>query len=58
MFDDGRHRTAVMRDLGAKTIGLAVDPHTVEEFMRETGAKEARSPTSKVPTPICECRPG
>lgn len=58
MFDDGRHRTAVMRDLGAKKIGLAVTPDTANEFMQETGAKEARSPQSSMPTPICECRPG
>lgn len=58
MFDDGRHRTAVMRDLGAKRIGLAVTPDTAEAFIAETGAKKSRSPRSAVPTPVCDCRPG
>lgn len=58
MFDNGRHRTAVMRDLGAKTIGLAIEPSSADAFIAETGAKESRSPRSSVPTPICECRPG
>jgi len=45
-FIDGRHRAALVRDLGADRIMVAVPPEQADEFQTNTKAKPVSGPTT------------